>query len=108
VDAPDIEIYLSRLREPAALDAALHWYRAGRSGDSPLLGSDVPAISVPTLYIWGDADSSVGQFAAEATARYVDAESYQFLVVPGAGHFLTDHAGPQVTEALLAHISKFR
>ena len=104
----DIEVYLTRLRSEAALDAALNWYRAGRSAASTALGADVPAVSVPTLYIWGDADSAVGQFAAEGTARYVSPETYQFLPLPGAGHCLTDQVGARVTQALLAHITKHR
>ncbi|MET0384653.1 MAG: alpha/beta hydrolase, partial [Polyangiales bacterium] len=52
VPAPDVEAYLSRLRDPGTMDAALHWYRAAISGQEPLARSDFPNIHVPTLYIW--------------------------------------------------------
>ena len=89
--------YLATLGERAALDAAIHWYRAaGRSG---LTAADVPAVTVPTLYVWGDADATVGRPAAEGTREFVKAP-YRFVEVPGVGHFVTDQA-PQVFPPLL-------
>ena len=41
---------------------------------------------VPTLYIWGDADDTVGRVAAEGTAEFIHAP-YQFEILPGVGHF---------------------
>ncbi|HKU41260.1 MAG TPA: alpha/beta hydrolase [Polyangiales bacterium] len=100
VPEADVVAYLARLGEEAALDAALNWYRAAAVGG----GSSVPAVRVPTLYVWGDADATVGKPAAEATARHVEAP-YQFAVIPGAGHFLTDQAGEQVSRLVLEHIA---
>jgi pimeloyl-ACP methyl ester carboxylesterase len=95
----DVDAYLQRLGDERALDAALNWYRAAVSGSAPA----VPEVRVPTLYVWGDADATVGRAAAEATARYVQAP-YWFAVIEGAGHFLTDQAGEQVTQLLLEHL----
>jgi pimeloyl-ACP methyl ester carboxylesterase len=105
VASADVDAYLERLNDEAALNAALNWYRSARSGASPLLAADVPAIEVPTLYLWGDADSTVGRIAAEGTANHVSGP-FQFQILPGAGHFLTDQAGPQVTDAILTHIQR--
>jgi pimeloyl-ACP methyl ester carboxylesterase len=99
----DVDAYLSRLGDPAALEAALQWYRAAQSGGG--LGTSLPAIDVPTLYVWGDSDSTVGRAAAEATATYVKGP-YYFEVVEGAGHFLTDQVAPHVTRLLLEHIQR--
>lgn len=104
VPEPDIDAYLSRLQEPAALEAALHWYRAARSGKRR---EPVPDITVPTLYVWGDADFSVGRAAAEATARHVTAP-YRFEELRGVGHYLTDQAGPRVTQLLLEQLAVCR
>lgn len=104
VPAPDIAAYLERLNDEAALDAAINWYRPESNRAA---SKDVPKISVPTLYIWGDQDATVGRAAAEATADHVDGP-YRFEVIPGAGHFITDQAGARVTELLLAHISQHR
>ncbi len=107
VEPRDIDAYLQRLGDRAALDAALHWYRAAISGSDAGTGpaAEVPAITVPTLYVWGEADATVGRAAAEATAGYV-AAPYRFVPIAGAGHFLTDQVGEQVTRELLAHLTQ--
>lgn len=109
VPAGDIDAYLTRLRDRAALDAALNWYRAassgsgGGNGKGKGLATPVADSEVPTLYVWGDADSTVGRTAAEGTAQHV-AAPYQFEIIPGGGHFLTDTSGARVTELLVAHV----
>jgi pimeloyl-ACP methyl ester carboxylesterase len=101
VSQADIASYLTRLSEPAALEAALNWYRAAQSGGA--LASPIPPVRVPTLYVWGDADATVGRVAAETTRQHVTGR-YQFEILPGIGHFLTDQAPERVTELLLQHI----
>jgi pimeloyl-ACP methyl ester carboxylesterase len=105
VPARDIDAYLSRLKEPAALEAALQWYRAAQSGGKGM-GVEIPAVQVATLYVWGDADAAVGRAAAEATAAHVKAP-YRFEAIAGAGHFLTDDAGAKVTSMVLEHIRQY-
>jgi pimeloyl-ACP methyl ester carboxylesterase len=95
-----VEAYLSRLDQFDALDAAINWYRAAGG----LALAEIPAVSVPTMYLWGDRDASVGRHAAEATAKYV-AGPYRFEVLPGVGHFLTDQAPERVTELLLQQLA---
>ena len=102
-----VDAYLSVLGDRAALDAALNWYRAAFQGFSVLAAEDLPNVTMPTLYLWGDRDFSVGAAAAEATAGRVDAP-YTFRRIDGAGHFLSDEAGEAVTGALLAHVTRFR
>lgn len=95
--------HLSVLGNRPALDAALNWYRAAFSGGSTLAREDTPPVRVPTLYIWGSEDMSVGRMAAEATAGFVEAP-YRFIDIHGAGHFLAEEAPDQVAAALLPHI----
>ena len=85
--------------EPA-LEAALAWYRANKG-----LSGDFGPIEVPTLYLWGDADATVGRVAAEGTGEFVSA-AYAMEVLPGVGHFVMDQAAGRSTELLLAHIKK--
>ena len=59
---------------------------------------------VPTLFIWGDADDTVGRVAAEGTAEFVQAP-YRFEVLPGAGHYAPDQAPERVTALLLEHLA---
>ncbi len=103
VPAEDIDGYLEVLGQRPALDAALNWYRAATGAG--LRAADTPAVTVPTCYIWGTEDASVGRAAAEATAEHVTGP-YRFVEVAGGGHFLTDDgSNPVVTESLLDHLT---
>ena len=82
------------------MEAALAWYRARGAIRSPL-----GQITVPTLYIWGDADDTVGRKAAEWTREWV-AAPYQFAALPGVGHFAADQVPDDVSALLLAHLSR--
>ena len=93
--------YVLVLSDPGALESAIEWYRA--AADS-FPNACAPAISAPTLYVWGDADSTVGRMAAEATAAHVDGP-YRFAVIPGAGHFLTDQVPHAVNSLVLDHLT---
>lgn len=72
-DATDADIaeYTRVLGTPAAMDAALAWYRANdlRTG----LGTGAPAVKVPTLFVYGTGDCCLGRDAADLTGRYVKA-----------------------------------
>ena len=105
VGANDIEAYLSVLSSPAALTAAVNWYRASAAlpGESALAAKNVPAVVVPTLFICGDADATVGRMAAMTTAEFVKAV-YSFVQLPGVGHFVTDQNITEVNRVLLAHV----
>jgi pimeloyl-ACP methyl ester carboxylesterase len=93
------EQHLSVLGNKQAMEAALAWYRARGAIRSPL-----GPTRVPTLYIWGDADDTVGRIAAEGTVDFV-AAPYRFEVLPGVGHFAADQVAERVTELLLAHLA---
>ena len=100
----DAETYLATLGDRDALDAAVNWYRAvGRSG---LQAPDIPAVTMPALYVWGNRDQSVGRPAAEGTREYVDAP-YEFVEVPEVGHFVTDEAPGVFPPLLDGHLRAF-
>jgi len=101
-----IDAYLERLGDTSTLEAALNWYRAAAKAGPGLAARDIPAVAVPTLYLWGSADATVGRIAAEATAAQVTG-AYRFEVIAGAGHFLTDDAGPAVVSAVLRFLGDF-
>src|SRR5258707_5398926 len=101
VPADAIEAHLSVLGNKAAMEAALAWYRARGAIRSPLR-----AIHVPALYIWGDADDTVGRVAAEGTVDFI-AAPYRFEVLPGVGHFAADQVPGRVSELLLAHLNAY-
>jgi pimeloyl-ACP methyl ester carboxylesterase len=101
VPAGAVADYVSVLGNPAAMEAALAWYRA-QEGLRASLGS----IATPTLYLWGDADATVGRMAAEGTAEFMTGP-YRFEVLPGIGHFITDQLVEPVNAALLRHLRSF-
>jgi len=90
--------HLSVLGNKGAMEAALAWYRARGTIRGPL-----GPIRVPTLYIWGDADDTVGRPAAEGTVDFI-AAPYRFEVLSGVGHFAADQAPERVSELLLEHL----
>jgi pimeloyl-ACP methyl ester carboxylesterase len=93
-----IEAHLAVLGNEPAMEAALAWYRARGAIRGPL-----GPIRVPTLYIWGDADDTVGRIAADGTRDFI-AAPYRFEVLPGVGHFAADQAPDRVSELMLEHI----
>jgi pimeloyl-ACP methyl ester carboxylesterase len=93
--------HLAVLGTPPAMEAALAWYRARGTVHRP-----IGPTTVPTLYVWGDADDTVGRAAAEGTAEFVDGP-YRFEVLPGVGHYAPDQAPERVTALLLEHLAAY-
>lgn len=100
VPAAAMDEHLSVLGSPQAMEAALAWYRANVG-----LTADIGTIEVPTLYIWGDADATVGPDAAHGTGEFVSG-AFAMEVLPGVGHFVMDQAPVKATDLLLAHLRK--
>jgi pimeloyl-ACP methyl ester carboxylesterase len=96
-----IEEHLAVLGNEPAMEAALASYRARGAICTPL-----GMISVPTLYVWGDADDTVGRAAAEGTRDFVSGP-YRFEALPGIGHFVADQAPEELNALLLAHLAKY-
>jgi pimeloyl-ACP methyl ester carboxylesterase len=96
-----IAAHLSVIGNPPAMEAALAWYRARGVRHEP-----VGPTKVPTLYIWGDADDTVGRVAAEGTGEFITAP-YQFDILPGVGHYAADQMPERVSALLLGHLAKY-
>jgi pimeloyl-ACP methyl ester carboxylesterase len=91
--------YVSRMREPGALSAALGWYRA-----LPLSRRDqVGTVRVPTLHVWSTGDTFLGRAGIEGTARFVDAP-YRLEVIDGVSHWLPELAADRVADLVTAHV----
>ncbi len=100
VPSAALEEHLSVLGNPEAIEGALAWYRANAG-----LAAEIGLIKVPTLYIWGDADATVGPTAAKGTGEFVSA-AFGMEVLPGVGHFVMDQAAEKATDLLLAHLER--
>ena len=92
--------HLSVLGNPQAMEAALAWYRARGTVHRP-----IGPVRVPTLFVWGDADDTVGRMAAEGTRDFV-AAPYRFEVLPGVGHYAPDQVPGRVNALLLEHLAE--
>jgi pimeloyl-ACP methyl ester carboxylesterase len=84
--------------ENGALQAAINWYRA-----SVIAAAAIAPVSVPTLYIWGTADGSVGRRAAELTAEFARGP-YRFVKIEGGGHFIVDQFPERIANLLVTHV----
>jgi pimeloyl-ACP methyl ester carboxylesterase len=94
-----IEAHLSVIGNPPAMEAALAWYRA--RGERQPIGPT----TVPTLFIWGDADDTVGRAAAEGTGEFI-AAPYRFEALPSVGHYAADQVPERVNALLLEHLAR--
>ena len=95
-----IDRHVSVIGNPAAMEAALAWYRARGVRHAP-----VGRTQVPTLFIWGDADDTVGRAAAQGTADFIDAP-YRFEILPGVGHYAPDQVPERVSTLMLQHLAR--
>jgi pimeloyl-ACP methyl ester carboxylesterase len=91
--------YVERMREPAALTAALNWYRA-----LPWhAGRPVGRVTVPTLHVWSTGDTFLGRAATEDTARFCG-EAYRLEILEGVPHWIPELAAERVGELVVAHV----
>ncbi|MFL5282824.1 MAG: alpha/beta fold hydrolase [Rhodopila sp.] len=101
VPGEKIEQHLSVVGNPQAMEAALAWYRARGVRHDP-----TQPTKVPTLYIWGDADDTVGHAAAKGTGNFI-AAPYRFEILPNVGHYPSDQAPDRVTALMLEHLALY-
>jgi pimeloyl-ACP methyl ester carboxylesterase len=97
IAAADVDVHLRTLAADGALESAINWYRANT------IASAIAPVSMPTLYVWGTADASVGRRAAELTAQFVRGP-YQFVEIDGGGHFIVDQFPDRIAQLLIAHL----
>lgn len=97
-EVPDgqLEKHLAVVGDRPGLTGALNWYRAMRR-------YDLPVVTVPTTYMWGEGDVAVARSGAEATASWVTGD-YRFLAVPGSGHWLPEQDPALVAAEVLSRI----
>lgn len=97
-EVPDsqLEKHLAVVGDRAGLTGALNWYRAMRR-------YNLPAVTVPTTYLWGEGDIAVARSGAEATASRVTGD-YRFVPIPGSGHWLPEQVPALVAAEVLSRI----
>ena len=100
LDGDAADEYVRALGEPAAMTAALNWYRAADIGDVRTMGP----VTTPTLYVWSTDDVALGREAAEATADHVEGP-YRFEVLEGGSHWIPEEAPEELNRLLLEHLA---
>jgi pimeloyl-ACP methyl ester carboxylesterase len=98
---PETARYVTHFQDRPTLTAALNWYRAMRRRD----GEQTGVVRVPTLFVWGERDVAFSREAAEGAAEFVEAP-YTFAPLEGAGHWLPDTRGAELSRLLLAHLAE--
>jgi pimeloyl-ACP methyl ester carboxylesterase len=93
-----LEEHFRTLGEPGALEAAVNWYRANAIAEML-----IPPVTVPTLYVWGTNDASVGRRAAELTREFVTGP-YRFVAIEGGGHFIVNQFPARVSQLIIGHM----
>ena len=97
--AEDLEVYRANAARPGGLTAMINWYRAiSGKATRRLLGDDVPVINIPTLFLWGDADTALSIRTTQGTEKYVS--NLTFRVLPGVSHWIQQEA-PEAVNAML-------
>jgi pimeloyl-ACP methyl ester carboxylesterase len=99
--------YLNEWSQPGAILAMLNWYRAAQvivpaMDEKPerpaYLSGPFPAVKMPTLIIWGMADTALTPSQLEGIDGLVD--DLKIVKVADAGHFLTWEKPEAVNAAL--------
>lgn len=97
----DVDAVVTAARRPGALDAWLRWYAAQRVEDI----GETPAVTVPTLHVWSDADRALGRAAAEGTAAWCTGP-YRFEVLAGISHWVPEQAADALAALLREHLAQ--
>ncbi len=89
-----------RLADPAALAAAIGWYR----GVATERAAADPRVTVPTLFVWSDGDVAITRQATEQAHTYVTGP-YRYAELRGVSHWIPEEAPDRLAALLLEHLA---
>jgi pimeloyl-ACP methyl ester carboxylesterase len=100
-----LEVYRANAARPGGLTAMLNWYRTLFRGGflRRFRNGNFPAIQIPTLFLWGDADAALSFRNTEGTEKYV--ANLTFRVFPGISHWIQQEAPEQVNAMMEAWLA---
>jgi epoxide hydrolase 4 len=93
-----LDRYAQAALEPGAMTAMLNWYRAAFRHRADMDWGD-GRVDVPTLQIWGEADTALALGTLAGTERYVSDLTQRRL--PNVSHWVQQEA-PEAVNAILA------
>lgn len=104
----DRDIFVAALREDGALTAALDYYRANIPPQSWLRPPpDLPAVDVPTMIVWGEADAYMSPVLLERSMSKV-AGPLRVERLPGVSHWVQQEAPDEVNRLLIDFLGPHR
>jgi pimeloyl-ACP methyl ester carboxylesterase len=104
----DQRVYIDALSADGALTAALNYYRANMPPASILREPPAPApITVPTMIIWGEADSNMSIELLDRSAATVTGP-LRVERLPGVSHWVQQEAPERVNALLVDFLSSLR
>ncbi|MDN5749129.1 MAG: alpha/beta fold hydrolase [Pseudonocardia sp.] len=92
-----------RLADPAALTAALNWYRGVLVAPSRVVD---PPVTVPTLFVWSDGDTALTRQCTELAHRHVSGP-YRYAELHGVSHWIPEEAPEALAALLLDHLAAY-
>jgi pimeloyl-ACP methyl ester carboxylesterase len=97
----DLVVMAAALAQPGAVQAMIHWYRAGFRMRPARRTSPVQA---PTLLIWGENDLALGKPLTYGLERWVP--DLQIHYIPRCGHWVQNEAPDEVNGQVLAFLGR--
>lgn len=99
--------YRGVLGTPEALNATLNLWRANFVEGQPQGALPLPVL-VPTMFVWGmDDPYNCGQ-EGERVTRALTWAPYEFVPMPGVGHFIPEEQPQLLSDLLLAQLRRNR
>jgi len=97
--------YINVFSEPGAMTSALNWYRAlGDDAEFNAVDPNLYEVNTPTLFMWGNQDSSVGRVAVDGMDEFMKGPYTNIEL--DAGHWLFVDQSETVISEILTHIGK--
>ena len=93
--------YRANAMQPGALTAMINYYRANFRD---VLSEPAPRIEVPTLMLWGEADTALGLELTEGYAPLV--RDFELVRFPGVSHWVQQEAPGPVNAAMAAWLER--
>lgn len=93
-----LDVYAAAALRPGALTAMVNWYRAAVRFRDRMRVANGGRVAVPTLIVWGEADTALGLETLDGTERYVADLTIRRL--PSVSHWVQQEA-PEAVNAIL-------
>lgn len=98
-----VDVFRKNAAEPGGLTAMINYYRALPRSLSMAKKRGIPKLNVPTLMVWGEADTALGKELTYSTDKYVSDLTLRYL--PNVSHWVQQEAPEKVNAMLQAWLT---